>query len=819
MSHNIALCMIVAPTDREAELLDRCLSGKVKNFATPAQKEIDLKGVGSLAKAVDQIFITITGQNEKIEEIAKKYNAVISHTPWENDFAKARNFNFSQVPEEYKFIIWADTDDMIRHPEKLREITKRCSEEGIDAVVMNYLYDFNREGDCTVQHLKTRIVKNDGCVRWEALLVHEDFAPNRQLTSFLSKEVEWLHLTDPKRIEESALRNKMLAELAVEKFPKDPRSYWNLANTYSMIGKNQEAIDIFLQFLKISQSDEERFLSWIRIAGLYVHLGKLDYAIEAGLEAVGLRPWYPDGYFLLGEINHILGKNRAAKEFMEVGLTKDTPTVDMIVWNPIDYTYNPHRVLAAIYIAMNRPKEALKSLRKCLKIRPKAEDVRGLIKTIKPEIKKFEMAEKVYFAASKLKDKNKIKELIDSLPEDMKYYTPIVSLRNKTFVKETSSGKDLVIYCGMTNHVWNPIVAKEKGVGGSEEAVIQLAKRFVKGGYNVTVYCSTPGSQEFNIDGVKWLPFYAWNYRDKQDVLVVWRHPKALDLQLNADKIYIDMHDVIDTSEFTPSRIKYVTKFMFKSKVQRDMYTNIPDDKCLVIPHGLDIEEFDSQRSIKRNEYLILNTSSPDRSLKTCMEIIRRTYKKLPEDLKPKLKFSQYYGFDVWDSDFENDTQMIAWKEDAIKQMNELKEMGIMTEDSGVRISQTEITKKYLEAGVLLYPSEFFEIGYIGGIKGQLAGCIPFTTKVFAQGEFNKEGYLVDSVKNYSNWSRNIRDGGDYGVKEDIQIDSFVNGLVDYIKNPEKYSEMRERLIKYAKDNFSWDQTSRAWLSEFINGK
>ena len=812
--------MIVAPTDRESELLDRCLSGKVTSFATPAQKEINLKGVGSLADAVDAIYITITGHNEKVEEVAKKYNAVVSHTPWENDFAKARNFNFGQVPQEYNYIIWADTDDMIRNPELIRTIVKKCDEEGIDAVVMNYLYDFNFEGDCTVQHLKTRIVRNDGCVKWDALLVHEDFIQNRQLASYLNQEVEYLHLTDPKRIEDSARRNRMLAELAVQKFPEDPRSYWNLANTYSMIGKHEEAIGIFLQFLKISQSDEEKFLSWIRLAGAYVLTQKYDFAIEAALEAVALRPWYPDGYFILGEINYVIGKHRAAKEFVEVGLTKEVPTTDMIVWNPIDYTYNPHRVLAQIYISLNRPKDALKELKICLKIRPKAKDVADLIKIVKPELKKFEIAEEIYQKASKMKDKEEIRELLESLPTEMKYYTPIVALRNKTFIKEVSSGKDMVIYCGFTSHTWNPIVAKEKGVGGSEEAVIQLAKRFAKKGYNVTVYASTPGNQEFDIDGVKWMPFYAWNYKDKQDILVVWRHPKALDLQLNADKIYIDLHDVIDVSEFTPSRIKYVTKFLFKSKVQRDMYTMIPDDKCLVIPHGLDIEEFDSQRdSIKKNEFLVLNTSSPDRGIKTCMEIIRRTYKRLPDELKSKLKFSQYYGFDIWDSDFENDTQMMAWKEDAVRQMNELKEAGIMTQDSGVRVSQSEITKKYLEAGVILYPSEFFEIGYIGGIKGQLAGCIPFTTKVFAQGEFTKEGYLVDSIKNYSNWSRDIRNGQDYGVKEETQIEAFVNGLVDYLKNPEKYSEMRQRLIKYAKDTFSWDKTASLWCDEFENGK
>jgi len=807
--------MIVAPTNREAELLDRCLSGKVRDFIIPAHREVDLKGVGSLANSVDAIYITITGENKACEDVAKKYGAIVSHISWEHDFAKARNFNFSQVPVEYDYIYWADTDDVIRNPQLLRSITEKCKEEGMDAVVMNYLYDFDEDGNCNVKHMKTRILKNDGCVKW-AGEVHEDFAPTRKIASYLNKEVEHIHLTDPKRIDDSAVRNRIIAEKAVEKHPEDPRVYWNLGNTYYLVGKKEEAVKIFLQFLEISNSDEERFLTWFRLASLYSDLNRSDYAIEAALEALALRPWYPDGYFLLGEINYNIGKYRNAREFLEMGLTKDVPETESIVWNPMDYTYNPHLVLAQTYFAMNMPRDAIKHFEVCLNIKPKSKSIKKMIDMLKKEIDKFDIAERIYKKSLGMKNIEDIKKLLDSVPKDMKYYPSIVSLRNRHFTKETSSGKDLAIYCGYTSIEWNPIVAQETGVGGSEEAIIQLSKRFAKAGYNVTVYLSTPGSQEYEIDGVKWVPYMAWNYKDKNDVVIIWRHPKMLDFNINAEKIYVDMHDVLPPEEFTTSRLLKATKIMFKSKVQRDYYPNIPDEKCEIIPHGLDIKEFESQReSINKNPYLILNTSSPDRGIKTAMRIIKSVYDRLPDNLKPLLKFSQYYGFDVWDTEFENDTQMVAWKKEAIDMMNELKKLGIMTEDSGKRISQKEVTKKYLESGVIFYPSEFFEIGYIGGIKGMLGGAIPFTTKAFAQGEFAKDGVLVDSDVTYKDWSRNIRDGSDYGVKDKKQIKEFIDKLVDYIKNPNKYDDMRNRLIEYAKNTFNWDATAESWLNTF----
>ena len=87
----VALAMIVKGEDREADLLDRCLSGKIKDYAYPAQKEIDINNIDSLYDNVDGIFITLTQKNDKCEEVANKYGANISHYEWNNSFADARN--------------------------------------------------------------------------------------------------------------------------------------------------------------------------------------------------------------------------------------------------------------------------------------------------------------------------------------------------------------------------------------------------------------------------------------------------------------------------------------------------------------------------------------------------------------------------------------------------------------------------------------------------------------------------------------------------------------------------------------------------------
>ena len=489
---------------------------------------------------------------------------------------------------------------------------------------------------------------------------------------------------------------------------------------------------------------------------------------------------------------------------------KKLPETQAIVWNPLDYKYNPHALLTKVYLELNQPRKAIKELKKCYKLRPKDERIKDLMKMLQPEIKKFDIADGIYKKAQKAKTKEEVKEILNTVPEDMKYYPPIISLRNRHFVKEESSGKDISIMCTYTEHEWDPNIANTIGVGGSEEAVIQLSKRFAKAGYNVTVFANTVKSQEYEFDGVKWKPYMAWNFRDKYDITVLWRHPKMLDFDINSPKIYLDMHDIVQKAEFTPARIKKITGVIFKSKAQRDHYPSVPEDKALVIPHGLDVEEFDNQRNIERNPYRILNTSSPDRGLKTCMKIIKKVYDKLPEELKPKLKFAQYYGFNVWDAEFKNNKQLQEWKEEAIRMMDELKSIGIMEEDSGIKIPQNRVTTEYLKSGLLLYPSTFFEIGFISGFKAMLAGCIPLTTDIFAQGEFMK-GIKIHSDINGENWLKSIDDGDDYGVEN---IDEVVDKVIDYLLNTNKYELMRQELIDYAR-NFDWNVTSQKWVELF----
>ncbi len=66
------------------------------------------KCLKAVRNIVDEIYITDTGSTDKTVEIAKKFNAHISHFEWINDFAAARNFSLEQSECEWNLVLDAD---------------------------------------------------------------------------------------------------------------------------------------------------------------------------------------------------------------------------------------------------------------------------------------------------------------------------------------------------------------------------------------------------------------------------------------------------------------------------------------------------------------------------------------------------------------------------------------------------------------------------------------------------------------------------------------------------------------------------------------
>jgi len=313
-------------------------------------------------------------------------------------------------------------------------------------------------------------------------------------------------------------------------------------------------------------------------------------------------------------------------------------------------------------------------------------------------------------------------------------------------------------------------------------------------GYEVTVY-NNCGHEAKVYDGVTYKPFWEWNYRDKQDVVILWRSPIMCDYEINADKVFIDLHDVIKEGEFNEKRLSRIDKIFVKTDFHRSLFPNITDDMFAVIPNGIDPEPFKGEH--KKDPYLIINTSSPDRSISAFIEGFKKVKEQVPE---AKAKWA--YGWGIFDIVHGNDQQVMKWKNDIEKQIEETDGLEALG-----RISHGEVAKLYNEATVFGYPTEFAEIHCISAVKAQAAGAIPVTTDFAALNETVQHGFKIHSDKNKDNWCPPYKH--DFSLENNI--DKWVDTVVKTLKG--EYNVDINNMREWAVDTYDWDKIAKLWIN------
>ncbi len=366
--------------------------------------------------------------------------------------------------------------------------------------------------------------------------------------------------------------------------------------------------------------------------------------------------------------------------------------------------------------------------------------------------------------------------------------------RNTEYRKTTSSGRDLVFYCVHTDHQWNPELFNTKGFGGSEEAVIYLTRELTNLGWNITVY-NNCGHKPVVDAGVTYRPSWDFNPGDREDLVVLWRTTKPLDWNINAERVFVDLHDTAHPKVFAGrNRLAKLARVFVKSQFHRSLYPQIPDSKIVVIPNGLDFSLLDVDEP--KDPYLLVNTSSADRSLDVLPKLFKEIKRRVPQ---VQLKWA--YGWETFQAFYSSQPDKIRWMEQTKRDLNEV---GI---DTLGHLSQTEVGKLYGRAAVLAYPTEFPEIDCISARKAQACGCIPVTSNFGALAETVKFGVRVPTAKR-DIWNQGTR--FHFGIQDPEAQRLWIEAVVDLIVNQPKRAELGAGAKNWARQ-FSWPHVAARW--------
>ena len=173
----------------------------------------------------------------------------------------------------------------------------------------------------------------------------------------------------------------------------------------------------------------------------------------------------------------------------------------------------------------------------------------------------------------------------------------ITQMAQSVFPPRTWGDKEIAFFIGPGFEVWSPKTIEEKGSGGSEEAVYRLSKEFTKLGYKVTVYAD-PGADRGMHDGVDYRNFYEMNWRDYFNILITWRRPDVMEMEMKAKRHYLWLHDVPMIREFTPERLGRLDKVIVLSEYHASLLNpitfegkryGVPREKLYISRNGVSV--------------------------------------------------------------------------------------------------------------------------------------------------------------------------------------------------------------------------------------
>jgi hypothetical protein len=334
----------------------------------------------------------------------------------------------------------------------------------------------------------------------------------------------------------------------------------------------------------------------------------------------------------------------------------------------------------------------------------------------------------------------------------------------------------IVYICGATKLKFD---ANDDDLGGSEQAVVHLSKRWAAAGRPVVVFGNVKAC---TVDGVEYRSINKLNLADTFDTVIFWRSFGVRLIPLiQARQRIVDLHDSWDPKSYVaPSELlEKVDLFMVKSKYHRSLYPYIPDSKIKIIMNGVQMDICEpvarANGDTIRSPHRLIYASTYERGLEP---ILKYTWPRIIAAV-PDAELHIYYGMNRLAK-----TPLGHSLKELFKQKG-IKEHG--------RVSLEQIAEEKCRSAMHLYISNSpTEIDCISVRESLVCGAVPVLGNDYVFKE--RDGIHVP---------------GD--TDDPATYKKAGTTVVKYLNSQPLLAAMRAKL-KASKTIISWDAIAKQWL-------
>ena len=362
----------------------------------------------------------------------------------------------------------------------------------------------------------------------------------------------------------------------------------------------------------------------------------------------------------------------------------------------------------------------------------------------------------------------------------------------------------VTFYCGPSLEPWSPRSA-ETGIGGSQEAVIEMAAQLLRLGHEIAVY-NDCGEMEGDHRGVRYYDYRRFPDSRPSDILVVWRWPSllgALPGWARPGQTCLWLHDHVPAATLAAAA-PLCRKIIVMSRYHRGCYPQVGEERFYYSRNGITPEHF--LQPVARDPWKVVYGSEYHRGLWPLLRAWGRVQAEAP-----RARLTVFYGWQTsrryaflrakgWRQSLRNNPATFL----VFQALTEHRLRRCRAQHLG-RIGHAAVAREFLSAGVWAYPAWSPETSCITAMKAQAGGALPVVIPSGALGETVQFGY------------KSSRSANDHpGNRERRHIyEEWTEALIDWLRHPDKQVAVRGEMMAASLQSFAWQGVAEEWAREF----